>query len=146
MISFRGPIPLLLVAVIFSVALFFAYKDLSSLRTKIVELEKSISLKVDEAIEDLSKRVKTQEVVPGNDTPAYGFFPNFAGAGEEFSGFAEEAARALNEEYSAQEVSIASEITAVKEEPIEEEMPPVEEIVPEVAVSAPKKRSKKIEV
>jgi hypothetical protein len=144
MISFSGPIPLLLVAVVFSVALFFAYKDLSSLRAKIVELEKSISLKVDEAIADLSKRVKTQEFVPGNDTPAYAFFPGLAG--DEFRGFAEEAARALSEERDVPDVSTESEIVAVKEEPVDEEMPPVEEIVPDVAVSAPKKRSKKTEV
>lgn len=151
MISFNGPVPLLVVAVVLSVALFFAYKDLSSLRTKISELEKTIGLRVDAAIEELSKRVKTQGFVPGDDVAPRPFvFQGFSGAGDEFRGFAEEAARVLDEEaiHDASHANpVPAEIAEIKDEPVDVEMPPVEEIVPELHVSAPKKRGpKKIEV
>jgi hypothetical protein len=150
MISFNGPVPLLVVAVVLSVALFFAYKDLSSLRAKIAELEKTIGLRVDAAIEELSKRVKTQEFVTGNDaglSPRPFVFPGFAGAGEEFLGFAEQAARALDEEEKEATNELPKEVEIKEEKVVFEEIPPVEEIIPEIPASAPKKRGpKKIEV
>lgn len=133
MLSFKGPIPLLLVAVVFSVALFFAYKDLSGLRSKLSELEKTVGLRVDAAIEDLSNRVKTQEKIPGDA------YPDFGDEAADLRAFAEEAARVMNEEIAARQAT-AADIVEIKEEPVDVEPES------EVAVSAPKKRSKKIEV
>lgn len=105
-IKTSGPVPLLALAVLFSVALFFVYKELSTMKAKVAALEKSVP----ETVSAMLEQALTQtEAV---DASARNVYESFA---DELPEFAEEAARAMTEAFAQAQFPMAS----VKEEPVD---------------------------
>lgn len=93
MISTKGPVPLLVLAILFSIALFFAYKDLSAMRLRLSKLESDLPAQIHAAVEALSPPVET-EVHAFDDGGAYAVF---ADVQEDLRDFVDEAAAAFGE-------------------------------------------------
>ena len=151
MIKTSGPVPLLVLAVLFSVALFFVYKELSTLKAKVAALEKSVPETVSSMIGDALRA----EAEPVGDEPAQNAYDSFA---EDLPEFAEEAARAMTEAFSQMQFPAQAtaetpvDITDVTDAPVDADPapPPAPEPAPaESDASATvvvKRRSKKVAV
>jgi hypothetical protein len=107
-IKTSGPVPLLVLAVLFSVALFFVYKELSTVKAKLAALEKSVPEITSAMIEEALRL----EAAPVEDESTPNAYDSFA---EELPEFAEEAARAMTEAFS----QIQFPAQTIKEEPVD---------------------------
>ena len=122
LIKTSGPVPLLALAVLFSVALFFVYKELSTLKAKVASLEKSVPEIVNKAVEQAL--TPPAPVVDGSAANAYESFA------DELPEFAEEAARAMSEAFA----QVQFPMQTIEEEPVD-----ITDVTdaPEVAPSLP---------
>lgn len=91
MICTKGPVPLLVLAILFSIALFFAYKEISALRLRLAKLEADVPVKIEEALASLSPQ---QSPAPLGNTE-YADFAHFGDIQGELREYAEEAAAAM---------------------------------------------------
>lgn len=104
MIKTSGPVPLLALAVVFSIALFFCYRELTALKAKVDALDKSIPTTVATAVD---QRLSQSQV----DNAA--FVDPYASFAAELPDFAEEAARALSESFVARQAGGGNDGTEV---------------------------------
>lgn len=149
MISTKGPVPLLVLAILFSIALFFAYKDLSALRLRLAKLESDLPTQIQVAVEALSPRAEPEtHAFVGSDE-----YADFSDVRGDLQDFAEEAAAVFGEEFENAEgvgrweldgdsppsPAVLEDITEVSE--VDDTV--VDDVVEEVPVAAAKKRAGK---
>lgn len=128
MIKTSGPVPLLALAVLFTIAIFFAYKELSALKAKVATLEKSVPETVNALIEQALTRPDPVDDAAAALTSAYASFA------DELPEFATEAARAMTEAFAQAPPALAQ----IKEEPqvVDVTDAPAETAFPESAPAA----------
>ena len=148
MISTKGPVPLLVLAILFSIALFFAYKDLSAMRLRLAKLETDLPAQIQAAVDALSPHVETGARAFGDGDE----YADFADVRGDLREFAAEAAAVFGEEYGAGEGIERWELEGdspptpavledITDAPAAEEN--VADAVEEIPVAAAKKRAAK---
>ena len=101
-----GPIPLLALAIVFSLALFFAYKEIGALRTRLTKLETNLPTTIQSALASLTVPLP----VAAQSQPHAGDFGKFADVDvqQELRDFAREAEFAFAAEAEAEALAAAA--------------------------------------
>ena len=105
-----GPIPLLALAIVFSLALFFAYKEIGALRTRLTKLETNLPTTIQSALASLTVPLP----VAAQSQPHAGDFGKFADVDvqQELRDFAREAEFAFAAEAEAEALAAAAAAAA----------------------------------
>ena len=146
MISTKGPVPLLVLAILFSIALFFAYKDLSAMRLRLSKLESDLPAQIQAAVEALSPSVEAGAHAFA-DGGAYADFADVQGDLQDFvaeaaAAFGENAEDAGRWELDGDSPPSQAVLEDITELPLTEETPACTE-EEEVPVAAARKRTTK---